>query len=200
MEKSIIAKREDGFVISYAWFEDFKNIKNLVKNLSKESKCLFSHWLFDEKPTFQARIGQIIAPLSLLPIIRPLAKKIFPMAYLVILQVKSPESKVVGFILLNHFQKISDGYFSAFLGTVVSDDYQGKGLATFLRNTMLEITKKEKLGILKSGVFLKNEKSLSFYKKNKFEVEKIEKNRLSCGKKLDMIFYKKYINDFQKTN
>jgi len=42
MKKSIIAKREDGFVISYATFEDFKNLKNLVKNLSKESKCLFT--------------------------------------------------------------------------------------------------------------------------------------------------------------
>jgi len=78
MKKSIIAKRKDGFVISYATFEDFKNLKNLVKNLSKESKSLFGLWLFDEKPTVKARIGQIIAPLSLLPYIGPLTKKYFP--------------------------------------------------------------------------------------------------------------------------
>jgi len=194
MKKSIIAKREDGFVISYATFEDFKNLKNLVKNLSKESKCLFTAWLFDEKPTIKVRIGQIIAPLSLLPFIRPLTKKIFPMAYLVILQVKSPQSTVAGFVYLHKFQKISDGYFSATQGTIISDDYQSKGLGTFLRNYMQEVAKKENLGIMKGGGVLENKKSLSYYEKNGFEVEKIEKNvLLSCGKRHDTIeFVKKY--------
>jgi len=194
MKKSIIAKREDGFVISYATFEDLKNLKNLVKNLSKESKCLFTDWLYDEKPTVKIRIGQIIAPLSLLPFIGPLTKKIFPMAYLVILQVKSPQSTVVGCVSLNNFQKISDGYFSAYQSTVISDDYQSKGLGTFLRNNMQEVAKKENLGIMKAGVFLENKKSLSFYKKNGFEVEKIEKNvLLSCGKRHDVVqVFKKY--------
>jgi len=194
MKKSIIAKREDGFVISYASFGDFKNLKNLVKNLSKESKCLFPAWLFEEKPTLKKRIGQIIAPLSLIPIIRPLTKKIFPMAYLAILQVKSPKSIVVGFVYLNRFQKISDGYFSAYQGTVISDDYQGKGLGTFLRKYMEEVAKKENLGIMKGGGVLENKKSLSYYEKNGFEVEKIEKNVLqSCGKRHDMVtFVKKY--------
>jgi len=194
MDKSIIAKREDGFVISYATFEDFKNLKNLVKNLSKESKCLFTAWLFDENPSIKVRIGQIIAPLSLLPFIGPLIKKIFPMAYLVILQVKSPQSTVAGFVYLNKFQKISDGYFSATQGTVVSDDYQSKGLGTFLRNYLQDVAKKENLGIMKGSVELKNRKSRSFYEKNGFEMGKIEKNvLLSCGKRHDVVEYvKKY--------
>jgi len=194
MDKSIIAKREDGFVISYATFKDFKNLKNLVKNLSKESKCLFTAWLFDENPSIKVRIGQIIAPLSLLPFIGPLTKKIFPMAYLVILQVKSPQSTVAGFVYLNKFQKISDGYFSATQGTVVSDDYQSKGLGTFLRNYLQDVAKKENLGIMKGSVELKNRKSRSFYEKNGFEMGKIEKNvLLSCGKRHDLVEYvKKY--------
>ena len=61
MKKSIIEEREDGFVISYATFGDFNNLKNLVKNLSKESKCTFTSWLFEEKPTLKKRIGQIFA-------------------------------------------------------------------------------------------------------------------------------------------
>ena len=194
MKNPIIEKREDGFVISYALFGDFKNLKNLVKNLSKESKCLFTPWLFNEKPTLKYRIGQILARLSLIPIIRPLTKKIFPMAYLVILQVKSSQSEVVGFVYLNRFEKISDGYFSAHKGVVISDDYQDKGLSTFLHKQLQEVAKKENLGVMRAGVFSENKKSLSFYEKNGFEVMKIEKNvLLSCGKRHDTIeFVKKY--------
>jgi len=194
MKKSIIKEREDGYVISNASFGDFKNLKNLVKNLSKESRCLFPAWLFEEKPTLKKRIGQIIAPLSLIPVIRPLTKKIFPMSYLAILQVKSPKSIVVGFVYLNRFQKISNGYFSAHQGTVISDDYQGKGLGTFLRKHMEEVAKQENLGIMKGGGVLENKKSISYYEKNGFEVEKIEKNVLqSCGKRHDIVtLVKKY--------
>jgi len=194
MKKFIIEEREDGFVISYATFRDFKNLKNLVKNLSKESRCLFTPWLFNEKPTLKYRIGQIITPLSLIPIIRPLTKKIFPMAYLVILQVKSPQFVVAGFVYLNRFQKISDGYFSAHKGVVISDDYQGKGLSTFLHKQLQEVAKKENLGIMRGATFIENKKSLSFYENNGFEVEKIEKNvLLSCGKRHNIVrFVKKY--------
>jgi len=114
------------------------------------------------------------------------------MAYLVILQVKSPQSIVVGFVVLNHFQKIPDGYFSAFQGTAISEDYQGKGLSTFLRNSMQEVAKKENLGIMRAGIYLENKKSFSFYEKNGFEVDKIEKDKLSCGKRRDMVIFKKY--------
>jgi len=47
---------------------------------------------------------------------------------------------------------------------------------------------------MKGGGVLENKKSLSFYEKNGFEVEKIEKNvLLSCGKRHDLVEYvKKY--------
>jgi len=35
MKKSIIAKREDGFVISYATFKDFKNLKKFSEKFIK---------------------------------------------------------------------------------------------------------------------------------------------------------------------
>ena len=194
MKNKIIEKREDGFVISYVTFKDFKNLKILVKNLSKESKCLFTAWLFDENPSFKLKIGQIIVPLTLIPIIGKIAKKIIPMTYLVALQITSPESHVVGFVYLNRFKKISNGYFVATQGTVISDNFQGKGLGTILRKHMEIVAKKEKLGKMIGGGILENEKSVSFYKKNGYEIEKIEKNvLLSCGKRHDTITFIKNI-------
>jgi len=195
MKNSIIAKREDGYTIRLSTFSDFKRLQKLVKNLSEESKCLFTPWLFDENPKFKVRIGQTIAKLSLIPIIGNILKKILPRGFIIILIVESPQQEVVGFVYLYNFKKMSDGSFYVTHGDVIADSFQGKGLGTFQRIHMQELIKNEKIKYVEANIFGGNEKSFSFFKKNGYKIEKVEENILQpCGKRHDVV---KFIRNFK---
>jgi len=194
MKEDIIAKREDGITISYTTFNDFKKLQKLVKGLSEESKCQFTPWLFNEQPNFKIKIGQICAKYSLIPFIRKIVKKILPRGFTIILKVESSQKEVIGFVYLYNFKKLSDGSFYVTHGDVIADGYQGKGIGTFQRFHMQEEIKKNNIRYCEANIFLDNEKSISFFKKNGFEVDKVERNILQpCGKRHDVIkLIKKY--------
>jgi len=153
MKNPIIAKREDGFKISYTSLNDFIKLKKMVSSLSKESKCHFTPWLFDEKPNYKVRIGQVIAKYSLIPFLGTIIKKFFPRGYIVILKLESPEDEVVGFVFLYNFKKLSDEHFYVTLGYVVADNYQGMGLGTFQCLKVQNILLTEKIKCIEANVF-----------------------------------------------
>jgi len=195
MKHSIIAKREDGFKISYTSLNDFIKLKKLVSGLSNENKCLFTPWLFSEKPNFKVRIGQLLAKCSLITSLGKIIKKIFPRGYIIILKLESPDDEVVGFVFLYNFKKLSDQYFYVTLGYVVADNYQGMGLGTFQCLKVQNILSTEKIRCIEANVFIDNKKSGLVFKKMGFETEGIEKNILQpCGKRHDVI---KFVKNFK---
>ena len=186
MKNSIIDKREDGFSISYASLKDFKKFQELVKGLSKESSCLFTPWLFLENPGNKAKMGQLIAKISLLPMFKTIIKKIFPYGLLVILKVTSDKNQIVGFIYSYNFRKIHSGY-SARHAQVIADKFQGQGLGKFQTKCMEYVARKENVRHFITGVFLDNKASLSLLKKDGWKVTQVQKNLLmTCGKRHDV--------------
>lgn len=160
MKKVLFSKRDDGFTISYASFRDFNKIHQLVNELSVESKEIFSPWLFRKDRSFKEKIGKYVARTSLLPILGTLIKKIFPYAYLVILKLESPDSELVGYLSCYFFKKRNDGYYEAVTGGAMSEKYTGKGLGTWIRSSIFDVAKKERVKLLRAGAYAENEKIL----------------------------------------
>jgi len=190
----LVGKREDGFIVSYATFGDFKKLKKLVKELSPQSKCHFTPWLFQEKPNIEVRIGQMFGKFSLLYPLGSIIKKIFPHGYSIILKVESPTFEVVGFVYLYNFKKLSNGNFHATYGNVISDQYQGKGLGRFQHQQLQEVIKNHNVEFVEANVYLDNKRNIELLQKSGFKTEKIEKNVFQpCGKRHDVCkLVKKY--------
>ena len=158
--KKVISKRDDGFTISYGTFRDFRNIHQLVTDLSTGSKIFFSPWLFNKEQSFKLKIGKLLARLSLLFPFGTLIKQFFPYAYLVILKVESPDSKLVGYLACYFFKKRNDGYYEATTGGAMSEKYRGMGLGTWIRSSIFDVAKKEHVKLLKVGAFSDNKQIL----------------------------------------
>jgi len=158
--KKVFTKRDDGFTISYASFRDFTKIQQLVNALPVESKQFFSPWLFMENQSLKVKMGKFLASKSLLPIFGTLIKKFFPYAYLVILKVESPDSKLVGYLACYFFKKRNDGYYEATTGGAMSEKYGRKGLGTWIRSSIFEVARKERVKLLRAGSFSENKQIL----------------------------------------
>jgi len=194
MKNLVIKTREDGFKMSYATYKDFSRFQKLVKELSAESRCQFTPWLFQEKPPLKIKIGQIIAKLSLIPIFRQIIKKILPIGYIFAIKTESKESQLVGFMYSHKFQRRKDGSYTATFADVIAEGFRGMGLSTFQRQTMYEVVKRENISYMIVDIFHDNKSSIPFYEKTGWEKIGTERNiLLPCGKMHDIIKYRKAV-------
>jgi len=167
LNENVIEKREDGYTLSYATFRDIKNIQKLVDDLSPEIKRLFNPWLFVKNPSFKVRLARVGSSLSLLPGIKKIIKYIFPLTYIVIIKLESPESDIIGYLALTLFRRYHNGTFIAQPGGAIAEKYQDRGLGTWIRTVRDKVAKKENVKILRGGTPATNKKII------KINVEKL---------------------------
>lgn len=162
-KNEIIARRDDGFTLSLAQPEDYPKLIDLANNLSDQSKQHFHTWTFRKNPSLKVKIAQTLVRLSLNPHVKKLIKAFFPFAHVVIIKVQSPENKIVGMYGFFRFKRLSDGKFSARSGVFLIEEFQSKGLLSFIHKPAFEMAKKENIRIIYSLIRTDNVRSKKVY-------------------------------------
>ena len=187
-EERVIKKRDDGFVIKYAGWDDFSKLKNLVNNLSEESKKFYDPWMFKNNPSIKIKIGQFLARMSLIPFFGKILKIFYPFGYAIILKCVSKDDDLVGIISIYNFKRLSKNTFAATHADMIIDKYQNIGLGSFQRAAMDKIAPQENVSKIWMRIHKINERSLSWFLKNGYEIIKVKKNFGEYkGQKYDMV-------------
>jgi len=186
--EGIISKREDGFKIEYASWDDFPKLTEVANNVSSESKKFYHPWLFRSKPPFKIKLGQFLARASLTRLGKKLIKIFFPYGFAVILKCMSEKNEIVGIIAIYNFKRLPNGTFIATHGDMIIDKFQSIGLGSFQREQMRKIAKKENVSRIFAKVHVNNEKSLSNVLKHGWKIIKTVKNAEEINnEKYDMV-------------
>ena len=192
---TITKKRNDGYCIYIATWKDFSIIKKKISNLSEETKQFYDPWMFKEKPKLKIKLGQLFARLSLIKPIGNFLKIIFPYSYTIILKCTTKDNEITGMMAMYHFKKLKGNKYSVVESKVVFEEFQNKGIASFLTESYLELAKKENVKIILSGTRTDNYANKKIYEKFNWELKKIEKNGILIRHKwYDMDHWHKEIN------
>jgi len=163
--KSILAKRDDGFTISLAKWKDYSKIIELVDNMSEESKQYYQPWMFRKIPGLKIRLGQILARCSLVSIIAKFIKNLFPNGYAVILKCESSDNEIAGTQCMYNFKRLPNGKYMVTESKAIFDKFQNMGLSGFITESFIEIARKENVGIVRSGTRSDNTRNKKTYLK-----------------------------------
>jgi len=186
--QGIIAKRDDGFVITYATWNDFPKLKKVANSLSSENKRFYHPWLFSLNPSLKVRIGQFFGRASLIPTLGRMIKKLFPYGYAIVLKCLSENEEIVGIIAIYNFKRISNKKFLVTHADMIIDEFQNKGLGKFQRDHMRNVAKKENVSKISAGIHVDNERSLDNVLKKGWKIVKVKKNADEFnGKMYDMV-------------
>jgi len=193
----MLAKREDGFTVSLAKYEDFPNFIELINDLSEESRKYYNPWLFKKNPSLKIKLGQTLVRRSLNHHIGKVIKKIFPFGYAVILKCESPNGELAGNMCMYNFKRVDNGKFMVTESKVIIDKFQNKGLSGFLTKLFVEVAKRENVRYVKSGTREDNIRNKKTYEKHGWEYkETIKDSHVHKGKFFDMEIW---ILDLEKT-
>jgi|TARA_B110001454_G_C12651117_1_gene405445 ribosomal protein S18 acetylase RimI-like enzyme len=191
----MIKNRDDGYSIQFATWKDFPIIKRKISGLSQEYKAFYDPWMFRENPPIKIRLGQVLARLSLIRSIGKLFKVIFPYAFTIILKCTTEKNEIVGMMSMYQFKKLNLHEYSVIESKVIFEEFQKKGLGSFLTESYLELAKKEQVSLIFSGTRVDNYPNKKLYKKFGWELKKVEKNGILIhGKWYDMDHWQKKIN------
>jgi len=195
--KPFLAKREDGFTVSYAKWHDFSKLVESINDLSGESKSFYQPWMFRKNPSLKIQLGQILARLSLISPFGKFIKRIFPYGYSIILKCESPNGEFAGNMSMYNFKKVENGKFMVTESKIIFDKFQNKGLSGFLTKLFLEVAKRENVRYIKSGTREDNIRNKKTYDKYGWEhKETIKDSYMHKGKFFDMEIW---ILDLEKT-
>ena len=163
--KPFLAKREDGFTVSYAKWHDFPKFVESINDLSEESKSFYQPWMFKKNPPFKIKLAQLSARLSLIQIVRRIIKMFYPYGYAVVLKCESPDNELVGNMCMYNFRRLSGGKYMVTESKVIFDKFQNIGLIGFVTEVFIEIAKKEKVRFVRSGTRQDNIRNKKTYEK-----------------------------------
>ena len=192
---TIVKKRDDGYYIQLAIWKDFPIIKKGISNLSEETKQFYDPWMFKENAKLKIKMGQLLARLSLIRPIGKFLKIIFPYSYTIILKCTTKDNKIAGMMAMYQFKKLKDKKYSVVESKVIFEEFQNKGLASFLTESYLELAKIENVGIVLSGTRTDNYANKKIYEKFRWKLEKVEKKGILIRDKwYDVDHWYKQIN------
>ena len=174
-KNKIIAKKDD-FVIQYATWSDFPELKVVANSLSKENKRFYHPWMFNLNPSLKIRLGQIVCRFSLVPCIGSLIKKLFPYGFVVILKCLSKNGDIVGIISIYNFKRLENEKYLARQADMIMEEFRDIGLGKFQRAKMKEIAKHHDVYTISAGIHADNEKGLAWISKKGWRIVKVKKN------------------------
>ena len=172
----IIAKRDDGFFLTFAKWSDYPMLKKIANSLSKESQKYYHPWMFKYNSSFKVKLGQTLVRLSQIQIPGKIIKTIFPYGYAIIIKCMSPEGKIVGITATYNFVRLNKGGFMATHADMICDECQGQGLGSFQRTHNDIIAKKENVTKIWSTVPISNKRSLEIQLKHGWKILETIKN------------------------
>jgi len=183
----MLAKREDGFTVSLAKYDDLAKFMELIDDLSEESREFYNPWMFKKNPSLKIKLGQTIVRLSLNHHIGKVIKKIFPFGYAIILKCESPNGELAGNMCMYNFKRVDNGKFMVTESKVIFDKFQNKGLSGFLTKLFVEVAKRENVRYVKSGTRTDNIRNKKTIEKHGWEYkETIKDSHMYKGKFFDM--------------
>lgn len=113
--------------------------------------------------------------------------------YLVVID----NNRVVGYAYLSFFKDRKAYDCSAEISIYLDKQYQNKGLGFKLYQTLFDIAKRQNIVNIYACITYPNDQSIGFHQKLGFEFEaKFEKCGYKFGTWLDVVFYKKVINEY----
>lgn len=178
----------NNIIIRELKLNDFVNLHCMIDSLDFEKTRQFIdlYWLGLKGRTIKWLLAQFPLFLSTIKLFKNILFLLYP--YLIFISEVSVFAKrVIAFGFLIVRKKYNKKYFSAELGIVVSDDYQGKGIGTKIIKNLIEKARKQNIKEIYLTTRIDNIKAHNFYKKLGFKDEVILKDQIECkGKKYNM--------------
>lgn len=159
------------------------SLHNMYSLLSDESKLFFHPCFFQPKLGWMWLRDEILLILSGISVIRNILMKIFPIAVYLPLTVLNSKREIVAFVFYKIRRRLPQGGFEAECGTIVRDDYQGRGLGSQLLRYGNEFAWINQIRKLYSLVNVQNLKMIHLNQKLGFQmVRLVEKRNIRSGK------------------
>jgi len=164
--------------------KDFSALLEIVDNLPDEQKINFHRDVFMKYPSLLGKFLQIFVKLSLRPLTGKIIKKIIPRFYFVIFKCEGPDNQIVGFYSVFKFKKLANGKYSVKQSIVISKQFQGKGLSSFILKNARKYLKKKNVSKIFGSVRPDNLVQKKVYKKWGYRYMKTIKNATKYKNKL----------------
>lgn len=167
---------------------DFLRLHEMYDSLNNDNSRPFFdlYWLGLKRKTIKWFFAQFPLFFSTIKLFRNILFFLYP--YLIFIsKVATEGEKIISYGFLIVRKRYDKRYFSAELGIVVADDYQGKGIGTEMIKHLIKKARSEKIKEIFLTTRVDNEKARSLYRKFGFKEESILKDEVEWqGRKFDM--------------
>ena len=162
---------------------DLFSIHRMYSSLSAESKSSFHPIFLQPKLRLSWLLDETLQVLSCVSFVRNLLMKIFPRAVYLSLVVLNSQQKTVAFTYYKLRKRLAGNGFEAEGGTVVKDDYQGRGLGLELLRHRADFAYANGIRRLRSWVHADNIKMVHLSQKLNYQkVGLVQRRNPQTGK------------------
>lgn len=148
---------------------DLFSIHRMYSSLSAESKSFFHPIFLQPKLRLSWLLDETLLILSCVSFVRVLLMKIFPRAIYLSLVVLNSQQETVAFTYYKLRKRLAGNGYEAEGGTVVKDDYQGRGLGSELLHHRADFAYAHGIRRVRSWVYADNLKMIRLSQKLKFQ-------------------------------
>lgn len=181
--RTIMLKDGSCLLVRTFSLSDIISLHKMYSALSEESKLFFHPYFFQLKLGWLWLRDEILLILSCVSIIRNIFMKILPRAVYLSLIVLNSNREPVAFTFYKLRKRLTEKGFEAEGGTVVRDDYQGRGLGSQLLRYRTEFAYVNKIRKVCSLVNAQNLKMVHLSRKLGFQrVRLVKKRNIRNGK------------------
>jgi len=157
------------FLMRLLSLSDLFSIHRMYSSLSTESKSFFHPVFLQPKLRLSWLLDETLLVASCVPFVRILLMKMFPRAVYLSLIVLNSQQEAVAFTYYKLRKRLAGDGYEAESGTIVKDDYQGRGLGSELVRHRIDFAYANRIGRVRSWVYADNLKMIRLNQKFNFQ-------------------------------